>query len=99
AGYIGRTVKTTLANLGYDVGGKDNSINDKAVAAIKTFQKDHGLTADGRISPDLLAALLASRFEASNASKTTNSAGSARKLKLYASGSGFYVSAAGDIIT
>jgi uncharacterized protein len=99
AGTLVGTVKTALATLGYDVGGKDNNLNDKAVAAIRTFQKDHGLTADGQISPDLLAALLASRFEASNASKTTNSPGSARKLKLYASGSGFYVSAAGDIVT
>jgi uncharacterized protein len=93
------TVKSALAVLGYDPGSKDNSLNDKAVGAIKAFQKDHGLPTTGQISPDLLAALLASRFEVSNASKTAISTGGARKLKLSASGSGFYVSAAGDIIT
>src|SRR5262249_8644357 len=92
-------VKIALAALGYDPGSKDNSLNDQAIRAIKAFQRDHGLPATGQISPELLASLLASRFEASNASKTATSPGSARKLKLYASGSGFYVSALGDIVT
>jgi S1-C subfamily serine protease len=43
--------------------------------------------------------LLASRFEASNVSKTVTNTTTSPKLKLYATGSGFYVSAAGHIVT
>ncbi len=97
-GLIG-TVKTALAALGYDPGKQDNSLNDKTISAIKSFQKDRGLPVTGQISSDLLGALLASRFEASNASKTVAPGGSSPKLKLYATGSGFYVSPEGHIIT
>jgi TPR repeat protein/S1-C subfamily serine protease len=93
------TVKTALAALGYDPGAKDSSLSDEAVAAIKAFQKDRGLPVTGDISPELLGALLASRFEASNASKTVTLSPGTPKLKLYATGSGFYISAQGDIIT
>jgi uncharacterized protein len=93
------TVKTALAALGYDPGSRDNTLNDKTVTAIKAFQKDRNLPQSGEISSDLLAALLASRFEASNASKTVTTTTNSPKLKLYATGSGFYVSAAGHIVT
>jgi peptidoglycan hydrolase-like protein with peptidoglycan-binding domain len=93
------TVKTALAALGYDPGSRDNTLNDKTVTAIKAFQKDRNLPQSGEISSDLLAALLASRFEASNVSKTVTNTTTSPKLKLYATGSGFYVSTAGHIVT
>jgi len=93
------TVKTALAALGYDPGARDNTLNDATVGAIKAFQKDRGLTQTGEISSDLLAALLASRFEATNVSKTVAPSATSPKLKLYATGSGFYVSAEGHIVT
>ena len=69
------------------------------MAAIKAFQKDKGLPVTGEISEDLLAALLVARFELTTASKSVDSAGGDEKLELYATGSGFYVSAAGHIVT
>src|SRR5215469_3239 len=93
------TVKTALSALGYDTGARDNALNDKTVGAIKAFQKDRGMPQTGEISSDLLAALLASRFEASNVSKTATPSATSPKLKLYATGSGFYVSAEGHIVT
>jgi TPR repeat protein/S1-C subfamily serine protease len=93
------TVKAALAALGYDPGARDNTLSDTTVNAIKAFQKDRGLAQTGDISSDLLAALLASRFEASTVSKTVTPSTPSSKLKLYATGSGFYVSADGDIVT
>jgi TPR repeat protein/S1-C subfamily serine protease len=98
-GNLVRSVKTALTALGYDAGGKDNALNSKTVAAIKAFQRDHGLSITGEISEDLMAALLAARFELTSASKTTDTSLGDAKLELYATGSGFYVSAAGHIVT
>ncbi len=96
AGGLVGSVKLALAALGYDPGNRDNTLSDSAVAAIKAFQKDHGLQATGEISGDFLAALLAARYETGDASKPADEG---TKLQLYATGSGFYVSAAGHIVT
>jgi TPR repeat protein len=96
AGSLVGSVKLALAALGYDPGNRDNTLSDSAVTAIKAFQKDHGLPATGEISGDLLAALLASRYDSGDASKPANEGS---KLQLFATGSGFYVSAAGHIVT
>jgi uncharacterized protein len=93
------SVKAALTALGYDAGSKDNTLTDKTVSAIKSFQKDKGLPVTGAISEDLLAALLAARFEFTTASKSADTGGSDSKLELYATGSGFYVSALGHIVT
>jgi TPR repeat protein/S1-C subfamily serine protease len=98
-GNLVRSVKTALGALGYDAGGKDNTLNGKTVAAIKAFQHDKGLPETGEISEDLMAALLAARFEMTTASKTTDTSLGDEKLELYATGSGFYISAAGHIVT
>jgi TPR repeat protein/S1-C subfamily serine protease len=91
------SVKAALAALGYDPGSRDKTLSDKTVAAIKAFQKDRGLPVTGQISGDLLAALLASHFEVSSTSKQVDGGGG-HGLKLFATGSGFYVSP-GDIVT
>jgi uncharacterized protein len=96
SGSLVGSVKLALAALGYDPGSQDNTLSDSAVAAIKAFQKDHGLPPSGEISGDLLAALLASRYETGDGAK---SGGETSKLQLFATGSGFYVSAAGHIVT
>jgi TPR repeat protein/S1-C subfamily serine protease len=93
------SVKAALTALGYDADGRDNTLTDKTVSAIKAFQRDRGLPVTGEISEDLLAALLAARFEFTTASKSADTGGSDAKLELYATGSGFYVSAAGHIVT
>ncbi len=93
------SVKVALTALGYDSGGRDNTLTDKTVGAIKAFQKDKGLPVTGEISEDLLAALLAARFELNTASKSAGNGSGDSKLELYATGSGFYVSAVGHIVT
>jgi uncharacterized protein len=98
-GNLVRSVKTALTALGYDAGSKDNTLNSRTIAAIKAFQKDKGLPVTGEISEDLMAALLAARFELTTASKTTDTSLGDSKLELYATGSGFYVSALGHIVT
>jgi len=98
-GTLVSSVKAALTALGYDAGGRDNTLTGKTVSAIKDFQKDKGLPVTGEISEDLLAALLAARFELTTAYKSTNNPGGDAKLELYATGSGFYVSAAGHIVT
>ena len=99
SGSLMGSVKAALTALGYDAGPRDVASASKTVAAIKAFQKDKGLPVTGEISEDLLAALLVARFELTTASKSVDSAGGDEKLELYATGSGFYVSAAGHIVT
>lgn len=42
-----KTLQQNLKKLGYDVGTVDGTYGTKTVAAVKAFQKDHGLTVDG----------------------------------------------------
>ena len=52
-------LQTKLANLGYDLGscGVDGDYGKATEAAVKKFQKDHGLTADGITGKNTWAAL------------------------------------------
>ena len=51
--------QTELINRGYDLGkwGADGQFGAQTEKAVKAFQKDHGLKADGIIGPDTWAAL------------------------------------------
>ncbi len=46
-----RQVQHLLAYLGYDPGGVDGIIGRATLAAVKRFQGDYGLTADGNSRP------------------------------------------------
>ncbi len=51
-----------LAHLGYDVGSVDGRMGQKTRAALKRFQKEHELKADGALGPKTIAALEAADF-------------------------------------
>ncbi|HWQ51020.1 MAG TPA: spore cortex-lytic enzyme [Terriglobales bacterium] len=50
-------VQKKLAALGYGVGAADGVFGSKTLAAVKQFQRDRGLTADGIVGPQTLKAL------------------------------------------
>ena len=52
-------LQTKLIQLGYDVGatGADGKFGDKTAAAVRMFQRDHGLTQDGVVGKNTWAAL------------------------------------------
>lgn len=52
-------LQTKLIQLGYDVGatGADGKFGDKTAAAVRAFQRDRGLTADGIVGRNTWAAL------------------------------------------
>ena len=53
-----RNIQAILTKLGYDPGVADGVIGDKTTDAIKAFQKDTGLQANGRIDETLIRKLL-----------------------------------------
>ncbi len=50
-------LQEALASLGYDVGPADGWMGPKTAAAVKAFQRDHGLKVDGYYGPKSAAAL------------------------------------------
>ncbi len=51
----------TLNALGYDVGTADGVLGPRSVAAIRSFEKDQHLPADGNLSADVMARLKVAR--------------------------------------
>jgi localization factor PodJL len=54
-----RNIQAILNNNGYDAGVPDGKLGKNTVTAIKNFQTSIGHTADGRITDELVTALLA----------------------------------------
>lgn len=54
-----RQLQSVLIRLGYDCGrwGADGDFGDATELAVRAFQRDHGLTADGQCGPKTCAAL------------------------------------------
>lgn len=50
-------IQTRLNAAGYDSGEVDGLLGPRTTSAIKAFQRDRGITADGRPTPDLLREL------------------------------------------
>jgi len=57
-------IETALHQRGYDVGRIDGDIDEQSRAAIRQYQTDAGLPADGRPSQDLLAHIETSTIRA-----------------------------------
>lgn len=51
-------IQTKLSGLGYDVGEIDGKIGKRTRKAIRQFQKDKGLVADGIVGPDTTEAMI-----------------------------------------
>lgn len=54
-----RNIQAILNKNGFDAGAPDGAMGDKTVAALKSFQKSVGLTADGRVTDQVVKELLA----------------------------------------
>ncbi len=87
-------IQRRLASLGYDPGPVDGVLGRRTRAAIRKLQDREGLPVTGTISDDLEAAL----GSASRAVATAPSPAS-RPLAKASTGSGFYVSNQGHVLT
>ena len=65
-----KELQTELQALGFDPKGIDGKYGPGTVAAVKAFQKDKGLTADGDAGPDTIAAILRAEPEAEKGAGT-----------------------------
>ena len=54
------TLQSTLKQLGFDPNGVDGTFGPGTEAAVKAFQQSKGLTPDGMVGPDTMAALQSS---------------------------------------
>ena len=61
-------VQAELSRLGYKVGKVDGKFGPQTAKAIRNFQKDHQLKADGKVSAELLEALKTTQLEVPPAS-------------------------------
>ncbi len=91
-------VQQSLNSLGFDSGPLDGRLGLTTQNAIRQYERSVGIAEDGQITPQLAAslqtALAISKRQASNFSPA-----SPQNLKLAATGSGFYVSNAGLLLT
>src|SRR5215510_7445548 len=51
------TLQSTLKQLGFDPNGVDGTFGPGTEAAVKAFQQSKGLTPDGMVGPNTMAAL------------------------------------------
>jgi S1-C subfamily serine protease len=89
-----------LDDLGYDAGPPRKRLDARAKAAIRAFQRDHGLPESGRLSKKLVAAVRDALERKHGPGAVAEApSGATGPLRLYASGSGFVVSEAGHVLT
>jgi len=87
-------IQHDLAALGYDPGPTDGLLGPKTRAALRAFQAREGLSVTGAVSEDVEVALRSARGFGSKESPTT-----LHMLEMSSTGSGFYVSVQGHILT
>ena len=69
-----KELQNKLTAAGYDVGGADGIYGNKTAAAVKQYQKDHGLTVDGVAGKNTLSSL--SNVSAKGGTSTSGTLGS-----------------------
>ena len=69
-----KELQNKLTAAGYDVGGADGIYGNKTAAAVKQYQKDHGLTVDGIAGKNTLGSL--SNVSAKGGTSTSGTLGS-----------------------
>ncbi len=90
------TIQEGLKVLEYDPGSADGVMGPKTRAAIRAFQKEHGLQVTGAISGDLVSAMgqaLDDRLDEVQAAQED------REPELYGTGTGFVVSGERHVLT
>ena len=88
-------IQRRLASLGYDPGPTDGILGPKSRTAIRAFQARKGLKVTGTISAGLEHALRSASGSGTSSARTATLS----SPKLASTGSGFYVSGAGHILT
>jgi uncharacterized protein len=88
-----RDIQRLLVALGRDAGPEDGTLGAKTRAAIRAFQRDKGLSADGEATAALRASLRAEAEIAAAPGATP------RNRELANSGSGFAISRGGHVLT
>lgn len=66
-----RTVQRKLKELGFYKGSVDGDFGEGTEAAVKAFQKQYGLTVDGKVGPNTLAKLASARQTAKPSASPT----------------------------
>ncbi|MDA1132809.1 MAG: trypsin-like peptidase domain-containing protein [Proteobacteria bacterium] len=92
-------IQAALAQLGYDPGPADGVIGPRTRAAIAAFQADYGLEVTSEINDQLNLALVVAHAAESRRSRGGGFAAAAAELELVGTGTGFVVSASGQVIT
>jgi localization factor PodJL len=90
-----RETQQLLAALGYDPGPVDGVIGPRTRAAVRAFQADAGLPADGKTSDELRAALT----DAVSSGRSVAARSAPTQRRLDSTGTGFAVSQNGQLIT
>jgi S1-C subfamily serine protease len=88
------SIQRRLASIGYDPGPADGILGPKSRAAIRAFQAREGLPVNGVASDSLLAAPRSATGAVASAAPAAP-----RPTKKTSTGSGFYVSAQGHVLT
>lgn len=96
-----RELQEQLAALGYDPGPADGVYGDMTIEAVRCFQEDHSLTADGVAGPLTLAALSTElpQEEPEEPAPSPEEGGGLEDVRVWISAEGLHIHADGVTLT